>query len=155
MSSSESKMDFFDVGDKTALVCADPGLGESVRGSLRDLGFKFHTAETPELAIDRIRYTQYDVLILQENFAGGSLKSNAMLNYLAPLSMSQRRYTMTVLIGSSVKTLDAMEAFGLSVHVLVNTSDLPNLTAILRKSKNEFDSQYKVYKDVFASLGEK
>ena len=155
MSSPESKVDFFEVGDKTSLICTDPNIAEAVRATLRDLDFKFHTAETSEMAVERSRYTAYDIIVIQDNFAGSTFRSNAVLNYLAPLGMAQRRYSMVVLIGSGFKTLDAMQAFGQSVQLVVNTADLPNFTAILKKSWAEFQSLYKVYKDVFASLGEK
>ena len=82
--SSQEKMDFFELGDKTALICADPTTTEASKATLRELGFKFHTAETPELALERMRYTSYDCIILHENFAGSSLRSNAVLNYLGP-----------------------------------------------------------------------
>src|SRR5881296_4119208 len=109
--SSQDKMDFFELGDKTSLICADPNTTEVVKTTLRELGFKFHTADTPELAVERMRYTNYDCIVTHENFAGGSLKSNAVLNYLTPLPMSQRRNSFLCLIGASFKTLDAMQAF--------------------------------------------
>ena len=148
-------MDFFELGDKTSLVCADPITTEAVRATLRDLGFKSHTAETAEAAIERIRYTPYDVIVVHEGFAGSSLRSNAVLNYLGPLPMAQRRYTFVCLVGPSFKTLDAMQAFAQSAHVVVNPIDLLNLAAILKKSLTEFDLQYKVYKDVLAAQGER
>jgi CheY-like chemotaxis protein len=148
-------MDFFELGDKTSLICADPAMSEVVRGVLKELGFKCHTAETGEMAIERVRYTTYDVILIQENFAGSSLRSNAVLNYLQPLPMNQRRYSFVCLIGSSFKTLDAMQAFAQSVHVVVNPVDLPNLTPIMKKSLSEFELLYKVYKDVVAAQAER
>jgi Pyruvate/2-oxoacid:ferredoxin oxidoreductase gamma subunit len=44
-----------------------------------------------------------------------------------------------------------VQAFSQSVHLVVHPSDLPNLTAILRKSTVEFDLLYKVYKDAVAA----
>jgi len=41
------------------------------------------------------------------------------------------------------------------VHVVVNPSDLPNLTAILKKSLVEFDRTYRVYRIVMDSMGER
>ena len=155
MSASETKMDFFEVGDKTSLICTDPNVSEVVRATLRELGFKFHSTESAELAIERTRYNQYDIIVVQENFAGSTLKSNVILNYLVPLPMVQRRHSMVVVIGTGFKTLDAMQGFGQSVQLVVNTMDLPNFTAILKKSWSEFQTLYKVYKDVFVSLGEK
>jgi hypothetical protein len=151
MSAELSKMDFFELGDKTSLVCSDPATTEEIRDVLKDLGYKSHVAETAEMAIERFRYTPYDVVLIHENFAGSSLRSNALLNYLTTLPMPQRRHSFICLVGSSFKTLDAMQAFSHSVHLVVNPLDLPNLTAILKKSTAEFELLYKVYNDAVAS----
>src|SRR5215831_11147711 len=152
--SSQEKMDFFELGDKTSLICADPATTEAVKGTLRELGFKFHIAETPELAVERMRYTSYDCIVVHENFAGSSLRSNAVLNYMMPLHMAQRRHSFVCLVGPSFKTLDAMQAFGQSVHLVLNPSDLPNLGPILKKSLAEFELLYRAYKDRVAEIGE-
>src|SRR5262245_12859528 len=153
--SSQDKMECFELGDKTSLICADPAATEAAKATLRELGFKFHTAETPELAIERIRYTAYDCIVLHENFAGSSLRSNAVLNYLAPLPMPQRRSSFTCLVGPSFKTLDAMQAFAQSVHLVLNPSDLSNLGPILKKCLAEFELLYRAYKDTVAAVGER
>jgi len=154
MSLADNKMDFFEIGDHTSLICADPTVAETVRGTLRELGFKIHSVDNSEMAIERMRYTPYDIIVIQEDFAGHSLQSNPPLHYFAPLSMAQRRTSMVVLIGPSFKTLDAMQAFGQSVQLVVNPADLPNLTAIMKKSWAEFGMQYCVYKSVVATLNE-
>ncbi len=153
--SSPEKMDFFELGDQTSLICCDSSTTDTAKDTLRELGFKFHTAETPELAIERMRYTNYDCIIIHENFAGSSLRSNAVLNFLATLPMAQRRYWFVCLVGPSFKTLDAMQAFGQSVHLVLNPVDLPNLTAILKKSLAENDLLYRSYKDILTTMGEK
>jgi DNA-binding response OmpR family regulator len=149
-----ARLDFFELGDKTSLICADPLTTETARSTLKAQGYKSHIAETSEMAIERLRYTAYDIVIIHENFAGSSLRSNAMLSYLATLPMAQRRNSFVCLIGDSFNTLDAMQAFAQSVHVVVNPLDMPNFAAILRKSVAEFELLYKVYKDaVEASTG--
>jgi len=148
-------MDFFELGDKTSLICGDSSTTDIAKETLHDLGFKFHTAETPELAIERMRYTNYDCIIVHENFAGSSLRSNTVLNFLAALPMAQRRYWFVCLVGPSFKTLDAMQAFAQSVHLVLNPVDLPNLTAILKKSLAENDLLYRSYKDILTTMGEK
>jgi hypothetical protein len=153
--SSTEKMDFFELGDKTSLICADPTTTEVVRATLRELDFKFHVAETPEIAVERTRYTNYDCIVIHENFAGNSLRSNAVLNYLAQLPMSQRRYSFICLIGPSFKTLDAMQAFTQSVHLVLHPVDLPNLGPILKKGLAEFELLYRAYKETLAETGEK
>jgi CheY-like chemotaxis protein len=151
MSTELSRTDFFELGDKTSLICADPTTTELAREVLRELEYKSHVAETAEMAIERLRYTPYDVVVIHEEFAGSSLRSNALLGYLATMPMPQRRNSFVCLIGPSFKTLDAMQAFTQSVHVVVHPMDLPNLTAILKKSTAEFALLYKVYNDCVAA----
>jgi hypothetical protein len=153
--SSLEKMEFFELGDKTSLICGDAPTTEAARTVLHDLGFKFHIAETPELAVERMRYTNYDCIIVHENFAGSTLRSNAVLNYLTPLPMAQRRYSFVCLVGPSFKTLDAMQAFVQSVHIVLNPADLSNLQAILKKGLAEFELLYRAYKETAEAIGEK
>jgi hypothetical protein len=148
MSSAPEKMDFFELGDKTSLICLDAQSTEAAKATLQELGFKYHTAETPEVAVERIKYTNYDCIILHENFAGTSLRSNMVLNYLAQLSMAQRRYSFVCLIGPSFTTFDAMQAFGQSVHLVLNPVDLTNFGPILKKGLAEFELLYRTFKEV-------
>lgn len=148
----QDRADYFELGDKTALICADPNTNEGVKATLRELGFKFHTPETPELAIERMRYTNYDCIVVHENFAGSSLRSNAVLNYLARLPMAQRRNSFVCMVGPSFKTLDAMQAFAESVHLVLNPSDLTNFGPILKKGLSDFESLYRAYRETIASL---
>jgi hypothetical protein len=150
----EARADFFEVGDKTSLICADAETVDIIKITLRELGFKFHIAETTDQSIERIRYTSYDCIIVHENFAGNSLKLNPVLNYLAPLPMAQRRNSFVCVVGPSFKTLDAMQAFSQSVHLVIHPSDLPNLSAILKKGFAEFDTLYRCYNNVLNSMGE-
>ena len=69
--------------------------------------------------------------------------------------MVQRRYSFVCLIGPSLKTLDAMQAFGQSVQLTLNPVDLPNLGPILKKGLAEFEQLYRTFKDTLAALGEK
>src|SRR5215471_18694498 len=149
----QEKVEFFEIGDKTSLICADPETTEAVKATLHELGFKYHVADTPELAVERMRYTNYDCIVVHENFAGSSLRSNPVLNYLSPLPMAQRRYSFVCLIGPSFKTLDAMQAFAESVHLVLNPADLPNFGPILKKGLAEFESLYRVYKATLAAIG--
>src|SRR5215510_7788694 len=150
-----SSLEFFELGDKTSLICTDPSTSDVVKATLRELKFRSHTAETPELAIEGMRYTNYDCIVVHENFAGSSLRSNPVLNYLTPLPMAQRRYSFVCLVGPSFKTLDAMQAFGQSVHLVLNPDDLTNMGPILKKGLAEFELLYRAYKETFAALGER
>ena len=142
------------IGDKTALICDDSAAADTLKTILGELDLKCHTAETSERAIERMKYTTYDVVVIDETFAGSILATNGVLLYLAPLPMAQRRYTYVVLVGDSFRTLDAMQAYAQSVHLVVNPNDLSNLGAILRKGFTEFENFYRVYKNILVGLGE-
>ena len=150
--SSQEKSDFFELGDKTSLICSDPQTTEAAKATLQELGFKFHTAETPEVAVERIRYTNYDCIILHENFAGTSLRTNMVLHYLAQQPMAQRRHSFVCLVGPSFTTFDAMQAFAQSVHLVLNPVDLPNFGPILKKGLAEFELLYRTFKEVQAAI---
>jgi hypothetical protein len=152
---SQEKLEFFQLGDKTALICTDPGTTEFSKATIEEMGFKFHVAESPDFAIERIRYMNYDCIIVHEHFAGSSLNSNSVLHYLARLPMAQRRQSFVCLIGPSFKTLDALQAFAQSVNIVVNPSDLPNLSAILKKGLADFELLYRAFKETVAALGER
>lgn len=151
----QDKTEFFELGDKAALICAETNTAEAAKSTLRELGFKFHNAETPEEAVERIRYTSYNCIILHENFAGSSLRSNIVLNYLCSLPMAQRREAFICLVGPSAKTLDAMQAFALSTQLVLNPADLPNFGPILKRSLMEFEALYRVHKETVATLGDR
>jgi len=151
---STNDNEIIEIGDKTALICDDAPTGDGLKSTLQELGFKCHTSETSDRAIERIKYTPYNVIVIAEKFAGSDLESNGILQYLAPLPMAQRRNWYVVLVGDSFRTLDAMQAYAQSVHLVVNPTDTTNLGAILKKGLADFELFYRVYRDVLAETGE-
>ena len=49
--SSLEKNEFFELGDKTSLICTDPSTSEAVKATLKELGFRSHPAYTPHLPL--------------------------------------------------------------------------------------------------------
>jgi hypothetical protein len=143
-----------EIGDKTALICADGPLANDLKTTLQELGFKCHTAEAADRAIERMKYTAYDVIAVAENFAGSTLETNGVIQYLAPLPIAQRRNSYVVAVGDSFRTLDAMQAYANSIHLVVNPTDVPNLGAILKKGFADFELFSRVYGSVLAETGE-
>ena len=142
-----------EIEDETALICDEGPSATESQYSLGELGYKCHTADTGVRAIERMKYTPYDLVLVAENFAGSSLETNPVLQYLKPLPMAQRRNTFVVAIGDSFRTLDAMQAYANSVHLVINPSELANIAAILKKGLAEFNLLYRAYKRVQAEIG--
>ncbi len=149
-----TEQEFFDIGDKTALICDDSTNTDPLKKTIEELGYKCHTAETSERAIERMKYTTYDLIAVAEGLSGSNLETNGVLRYLSPLPMAQRRNSFVLLIGESFRTLDAMQAYTESVHLVVHPKDLANLGPVLKKGLTEFETFYRVYKDVLVATGE-
>jgi ActR/RegA family two-component response regulator len=145
---------FAEVGDRMALICDDGSFAEGIQSTLSELGFKCHSAETLDRSIEQMKHTAYDVIAVSEDLAGSTLRSNPLIRYIASLPMDQRRKSYVFLIGESLRTLDAMQAYSQSVHLVVNPNDMPNLRAILKKGLSEFERFYKTYREVLAETGE-
>ena len=146
--------EFLEVGEKGALICDDGPLAETLRQTLESIGFRCHTAETADQAIERITYTNYDVISVAEELAGCNLKTNAVLRHLALLPMAQRRFCYTLLVGNSFRTLDAMQAYAQSVHLVLNPADAANLGAILKRGLADFERLYATYHETLREAGE-
>src|ERR1700687_3681453 len=115
------EFDFISPTDKPALLAiSNPewmGLANMVAS---ELGYKAHSVNTHEEFLTRFNQVQYQLLILEEVFACASLQENVSLLTLQGMHMAQRRHTVVVLLGSSFQTLNTLQAFQFSVHVVVN-----------------------------------
>jgi CheY-like chemotaxis protein len=145
---------FLDVGDRGAVICDDSDSASWLREILESIEFKCHVAGTAEESIERIAQTSYDLIAVNEALGGATRKTNSVLLHLAMLPMTQRRNAYTILIGESFRTMDAMQAFGNSVHLVVNPADIGNIAPILKRGLADFDRLYSTYNSVLKEAGE-
>ena len=146
--------EFFEVGDRTALICDDGPTSPSILEAAEALEFKCHVAESTDRAIEQLTYRTYDLIVIAERFAGSTRESHGVLEYVSRLPMAQRRSSYTVLVGESYRTLDAMQAFSESVHLVIHPGDMANVGAILKKGLSDFSLFYATFKAVLAEAGE-
>lgn len=132
--------------DKRALLCVDAVTMASIKPAIQELGYKVVTADSSEHAIESMRYNASDLIVLHENFTGATLESNNVLHYLASLPMAQKRYSFTCLVGPSLITLDAMQAFAHSVHMVIHPIDLANFQGLIRKGVREMLDLYQEFR---------
>lgn len=145
--------DFLEVGERGALVCGEGPFVDALRETVEKIGFTCHIVNGPEQAIERMSFTRYDAVFLQQD-PGNTPGASLVHNYVASLPMPQRRDSYTVLIGASLRTLDAMQAYAASVHLVVNPTDISNIGPILRKGLADFDRTYKTLREVQEDAGE-
>ena len=141
-------MELAENSQKLALICDDTETVEPVRKTLEGQGYKCYISESPERALERLGQASFDVLMIGERYGGEDLRSNPVHELVSNMQMDQRRHTFVFLVGDSLTTLNAMEAFAASVHLVVNPAQMGSLGPILRKSLSDFELFYRVYNDV-------
>lgn len=139
-----------------ALICVDDADRRgAVQKALEELGCAPETAADATQAIDRLRKVAYQVVVIDENYSGGSALDNAVLKALNTVGMPVRRYMFVALLAADVKTLDNATAFTRSVNAVVNTSDLGQLAPLLRRAIADNDAFYRVFREVLQAAGKR
>lgn len=141
---------------KTALICDDQNDTRGIiNSSLIDLGYYVDIAKGKDNLFEKIKFNQYDIIVLNENFGGSSIENNDILKYFQDMPMAIRRHILLVLVGKDLKTLDNMAAFCRSVNAVVNQQDIPNMPNILKRALDEHNRLYKVYKETLKRAGKR
>jgi predicted Zn finger-like uncharacterized protein len=153
-SAYDSPLEVLEEGARSALVCVDePGKLKAVREALDDLNYYSSMASSVKEALSKLRYNQYDLVMLDEEFCGENSENNTILRYLQPMPMSIRRNIFLMLISSQVKTLDNLMAFAKSVNAVINAGDIQRVKLVLERAMADHRRFYKVYWDLSKSIG--
>ena len=147
-------MDYIPPGQASALLCVNR---EECRRELKVMleasGYVVDIPGTADQALQRLRFNQYHVILLDDNFEEKS--PNPVAQYLASLNMNIRRDMFVVLIGERFKTADHLQAFMESVNLILHPDDLPHLTTFLTRGLNEHERFYKVFTQCLIEAGKK
>src|SRR5580698_3491736 len=134
------EFDFIGPNDHPALLAITlPDALEMVKGLLVEMAYKVHVVDAHAQFQTRWNQVNYEVVILEENFAGSNLFENPSLQFLQSLPMNQRRHATTFLVGDSFESLNTMQAFTQSVHTVLNFAELPMLMEVMQKTIAEND----------------
>ncbi|MFH1147379.1 MAG: zinc-ribbon domain-containing protein [Pseudomonadota bacterium] len=154
VSDVEVPIDFCEEGSSNALVCIqDQGARERILSALKTLEIKASFADDVRTLYSKIRYNQYNLIVLHENFGDGSPGNNPVMKYLERLPMSSRRNEFVLLISKEQRTLDGLAAFSYSADAIINESDLENAREIINKCLNQHERFYKQFKDCLKAEG--
>lgn len=148
----EDEMEMLAEGARRALVADTENL-ERISPVLRKLEYLITAVKTGEEAVRKLEHNFYDLVIINERFAGADPKNNPPHKFIEPMDMETRRKMFVAMVGKNFKTLDNMAAFVRSVNIVINEADFPNLELILRKSMNESETFFRVYRDTLIETG--
>ena len=139
----------------SALLCIDePGLLANVSASLTKLGFSTQPAVTVQEATLHLHSQPYDVVAMSETFCGADAETHPILSELSALPLDLRRALFVILIGANRSaTAPEMEAFALSVDLLIGPQDLPDLNGFLGRGLARHEAFYAAYHAAARRLG--
>ena len=151
---SEKPFDFIEEEGETALICEAEG---PVKNKIKEvLDFmEYHISETTDTrdALKKMRYHDYDLIVINESFSSRSPDSNGVLIYLERLKMKTRRKIYVVLLTKRFKTMDAMTSFERSVELIVNLNDIDHFEKILKRGLADHEQFYRIYREEQKTLG--
>jgi predicted Zn finger-like uncharacterized protein len=151
---SDRPFDFVEEEGKTALVCeSDPGIKKTVGNALAALDYYITEAENARDALKKMRYHNYDLILVNEEFDTADPDTNGVLYFIERLSMSIRRNMFIILVSNRFRTMDNMLAFNKSVNIIINISNIKDFDKILRRGLTDNDYFYRIYKEMMRKTG--
>jgi len=141
--SSDQDSSFFDLGDKTALVCIDhPQYQKMIVPQLIDLSYKVHLGLFAEDVLLKLSTYSYNVVVIYENFKGSNLENDPIVSEIVRRPGTLRREHFVVLLSQKLTTNDAMTAFAQSVDLIVNLADIANFKPVVRRGVAQHHDLY-------------
>jgi hypothetical protein len=135
--------------DQPALLAiSTPEVLGHAKTALAEMGYKVHAVEDGEQFDLRFNQVAYQVVVIEETFTNSDLTNNPVLRMMQNLAMSLRRHATIFLLGPSMETLNTMQAFALSVHCVINNSELPMLSELVQKTVTENDMFLTNYREI-------
>jgi predicted Zn finger-like uncharacterized protein len=135
---------------RRVLVCTASEYRERIAADLTENGYEVFIADDTQQAVERMRESRLDVVILDQSFDPQEQGVAFVTREVHVLRPAQRRRVFFVSLASSKRTMDAHAAFLQNVNAIVNLNELDELPRILERSIREFNE---LYKDFNAACG--
>ncbi|HEX5875764.1 MAG TPA: zinc-ribbon domain-containing protein [Pyrinomonadaceae bacterium] len=135
---------------RKSLVCTSEAYREGVARKLTDSGFEVYVAEDTRQAIETMRASKMDVVVLEPQFDLAEQGSVFVIREISVLRPAQRRRLFFVLLSPSLRTMDAHAAFLNNVNAIVNLNDLEELPRIMDIALREFNELYREFYSAFS-----
>ncbi len=150
------EFDFVGPNDLPALLAiSNPPALAAVKNTLAGMGYKVHVVETHLQFETRYNQINYQVVVVEDTFAGNPTEENPSLQFLQNLPMAQRRYANLFLLGGAFETLNTLQAFSQSVHCVVNYTEIPMIGQLIQKTIAENNLFLNTFREVQHRVSQK
>ena len=151
---SDKPFDFIEEEGSTALVCeSDTQVIKKIVSTLDLMEYHITVAENGRDALKKMRYHQYDLILIDESFYADSPESNMVLLYIERLSINIRRNLFVAMLSSNFRTQDNMTAFKYSVNIVINVNNVDEFDKILQRGLADQEFFFRVYIDTLKKEG--
>jgi predicted Zn finger-like uncharacterized protein len=151
---SEKPFDFIEEEGNTALVCeSSPDIRKKIVNALNLLEYHVTVTDSGREALKKMRYHQYNLVVVNESFNCDGADANMVLLYLERLSMSSRRDIFVVMISNKYRTMDQMMAFRYSVNIIVNTKNVQDIGKVIQRALTDHEFFYTAFSDCLKEVG--
>jgi len=133
---------------RKVLVCSSPAYREAIAQSLAGNDYEVFVAENMEQALGRMREERMDIVVLDANFDPVEQGVAFVTREVRLLRPAERRRLFFVYLTSGVRTMDLHAAFLHNVNLVVNPSDVDQLTEALEVSIRHYNELYRDFNRV-------
>ena len=130
---------------RRVLVCTAPVHREMIARGLSENGYEAFVAEDTQQAIERMRQSRLDVVMLDSHYDTAEQGAAFVTREVNVLRPAERRRLFFVSLSSSKRTMDKHAAFLQNVNLSVNFNELVDLPDILDQAMREFNELYKQF----------
>ena len=99
---------------------------EKIISTFEKMGYRAEIPKSPADAIDRMRFVDYDAVVLHVDFEG-SLENSQVHAHMKSMNMSKRRRIYYILIGPEMHTLYDIQALVYSANLVVNDNEIDSI----------------------------
>lgn len=140
-------------GIKGAMICCPKP--EKFKKVLGDMGYGVHTVSQHIAAINNLRFNDYKVIIVTNEFEELIHDGASILETLTSMNMSARRSIFLAYVTPGVRSYDFMQAFAKSVNILITPEDAEKdgFRTHLELGVKENDTFFKVLKETLVAQG--
>ena len=130
---------------RRALICTAKAQREIVSQQLTENNYQIFVAQDTRQAVERIRDSQLDVVLLDPEFDAAEQGAAFVTREINILRPPQRRRLFFVLLSPSLRTMEPHAAFLQNVNAIVNIKDLSDLSRILEHTLREYNELYREF----------
>ncbi|MDR0881313.1 MAG: hypothetical protein LBP55_02040 [Candidatus Adiutrix sp.] len=138
---------------KALVVYDEEAVSAVLAQKLDAIGYSPSVAVNLRDAAKQLKFANFKILIIQEDYYGATLSGNHLLRSVQSLDAHTRRNMLVVLISPTMATLDDLLAFSLSFDAVVNSSELGSIERLLMSIIARAKKFYVTYNEVLAELG--